>query len=112
MEAATSGDKRFFLGTDSAPHLRTTKESACGCAGIYSAHCALELYAEAFEAANSLDRLEAFASNHGPDFYGLPRNKGTVTLVKDTVTVPDSFAVAQDVVVPMRAGGTVGWRLQ
>jgi len=111
MEAATSGDKRFFLGTDSAPHLRSIKESACGCAGIYTAHAALELYAEVFEKANALDRLETFASFHGPDFYGLPRNSGNITLVKDTQKIPDSFSANHDAVVPMRAGKAINWRM-
>jgi dihydroorotase len=111
MEAATSGDKRFFLGTDSAPHLRSIKESACGCAGIYTAHAALELYAEVFEKANALDRLEAFASFHGPDFYGLPRNSGDITLVKDSQKIPDSFSTNHDAVVPMRAGKVINWRM-
>ncbi|MEE8428725.1 MAG: dihydroorotase [Gammaproteobacteria bacterium] len=112
IEAATSGNKRFFLGTDSAPHLRHTKESACGCAGIYSAHAALELYAEAFEAANALDQLESFASINGPDFYGLPHNSGTITLRKEPQTIPETFSAGDDFVVPLRAGGVIGWRLQ
>lgn len=110
--AVTSGNKRFFLGTDSAPHLRHTKESACGCAGIYSAHAALELYAEAFEAADALDQLESFASINGPDFYGLPRNTGTITLTKDTQLIAETFPAGDDSVVPLRAGGVIGWRLQ
>ena len=92
LAAATSDDPRFFLGTDSAPHAQHTKETACGCAGIFSAHAAIELYAEAFESAGRLDRLEAFASERGADFYGVPRNEGTITLRKETWNVPDSYA--------------------
>ncbi len=111
LEAATSGDPKFFLGTDSAPHPKSAKESACGCAGIYSAHAALELYAEAFERAGALERLEAFAAHHGADFYGLPRNTGKITLEKGEWEVPVSYAFGKDRVVPLRAGETVGWRL-
>jgi dihydroorotase len=111
VAAATSGDPRFFLGTDSAPHPRHLKESDCGCAGIYSAHAAIELYAEVFDAAGALDRLEAFASFHGADFYGLPRNTGTVTLVRRPVAVPDTLDFGDGRLVPMRAGGQVGWAL-
>ncbi|WP_303783548.1 dihydroorotase [Azovibrio restrictus] len=112
VEAATSGNPRFFLGTDSAPHARGAKEAACGCAGCYTAYAALELYAEAFEAAGALDRLEAFASFHGPDFYGLPRNSGTVTLVKEALVVPESYPyVAGETLVPLRAGETLGWKM-
>jgi dihydroorotase len=111
VAAATSGDPRFFLGTDSAPHPKHAKESDCGCAGIYSAHAAIELYAEAFDAAGALDRLEGFASFHGPDFYRLPRNTGTITLVRDTVAVADELAFGDSRLVPMRAGGSVAWRL-
>ncbi len=111
LAAATCGDPKFFLGTDSAPHPRRAKESACGCAGIYTAHAAIELYAEVFDAAGALDRLEAFASFHGADFYGLPRNAGTITLVRDAWRVPASLPVGDDAVVPLRAGGMVGWRL-
>lgn len=110
VQAATSGNPKFFLGTDSAPHGKRTKETACGCAGIYSAHSALELYAEAFEAAGRLDRLEAFASFHGADFYRLPRNTGTVTLVREPWTVPRELAFGDDVLVPMRAGETLAWK--
>lgn len=109
--AATSGSKRFFLGTDSAPHARMTKEIACGCAGCYTAHAALELYAEAFESAAALDRLEAFASFNGPDFYALPRNTGTVTLAQEVWRVPESFPyLAGDALVPLRAGELLRWR--
>ena len=111
IQAATGGNPKFFLGTDSAPHLRRAKESACGCAGCYTAHAALELYAEAFEAAGALERLEAFASFHGPDFYGLPRNTDTVTLAHETWTVPDEYAAADEVIVPFNAGATMRWRL-
>lgn len=111
VQAATSGDARFFLGTDSAPHLRSAKESACGCAGMYTAPNALGLYAEVFEAEGALDRLEGFASFHGPDFYGLPRNSDSVTLERSAEVVPRSLPFADGVVVPFRAGGEVGWRL-
>jgi len=112
VAAATSGHPRFFLGTDSAPHARHAKETACGCAGCYTASHALELYAEAFAAAGALDRLEAFASFHGADFYGLPRNRDTLTLETGEVQVPAQFAYADDdALVPLRAGETVGWRL-
>jgi dihydroorotase len=111
VQAATSGNPKFFLGTDSAPHGRRTKEAACGCAGIYSAHSALELYAEAFEVAGALDKLEAFASFHGPDFYCLPRNRGTVTLTRSAWTVPAELSMGDDTLVPMRAGEPLGWKL-
>ncbi|MFM7625499.1 MAG: dihydroorotase [Gammaproteobacteria bacterium] len=111
VEAATSGHPRFFLGTDSAPHARHTKESDCGCAGMYSAHAALELYAEVFEDAGALDRLEGFASHSGPDFYRLPRNEGTVTLARRDWSPPAVYPIGgSDVVVPMRAGGTLRWQ--
>ena len=111
VKAATSGDPRFFLGTDSAPHARHTKEHACGCAGVYTAHAALELYAEALDQAGALSRLEGFASHHGPDFYGLPRNAGRITLERRDWTVPDSVPYGADTLVPMRAGATVHWAL-
>ncbi|HHQ41955.1 MAG TPA: dihydroorotase, partial [Chromatiales bacterium] len=111
LEAVAEGHPRFFLGTDSAPHPARAKESACGCAGIYTAHAALELYAEAFEEAGALDRLEAFAALHGPDFHGLPRNSGTVTLVREPWTVPAAYGEGPERVVPLRAGATVRWRL-
>ncbi|MBX3463527.1 MAG: dihydroorotase [Planctomycetes bacterium] len=111
VAAATGGEPRFFLGTDSAPHARAAKESDCGCAGIYTAHAAIELYAEAFEAAGRLDRLEAFASWHGADFYGLPRNGGTITLERRAWTVPATLPFGDGELVPMRAGQTVAWRL-
>ncbi len=113
LAAATSDDPRFFLGTDSAPHARHTKETACGCAGIFSAHAAIELYAEAFDSAGRLDRLEAFASERGADFYGVPRNEGTLTLRKESWNVPDSysFGPANERLVPFRAGATLAWRM-
>ena len=110
IEAATSGDPKFFLGTDSAPHARADKESGCGCAGIYTAHAALELYAEVFDAAGRLDRLEAFASHHGADFYGLPRNAGTVTLGRGEHPVPTTYPLGDGAVVPLRAGASLRWR--
>jgi len=111
VAAATGDDPRFFLGTDSAPHARHTKENACGCAGIFSAHAGIELYAEVFEAAGRLDRLEAFASERGADFYGMPRNQESITLVREDWTVPASYPFGTDELVPLRAGGTIGWRL-
>jgi dihydroorotase len=111
LAAATGDDPRFFLGTDSAPHARHTKEAPCGCAGIYSAHAGIELYAEAFDAAGRLDRLEAFASERGADFYGVPRNAGRITLERSEWTVQESYPFGGDELVPLRAGGTVGWRL-
>ena len=112
VAAATSGDPRFFLGTDSAPHGRATKEAACGCAGCYSSHAAIELYAEAFELAGALHRLEAFARFHGADFYGLPRNSDTVTLLREPWRVPETLEyLAGEGLVPLRAGESVAWRL-
>jgi dihydroorotase len=111
LEAATSGSPKFFLGTDSAPHPRGQKEAACGCAGCYTAHAALELYAEVFEAAGALDRLEAFASFHGADFYGLPRNRDRVTLERHEWRVPESFGFGEESLVPLRAGERLAWRL-
>jgi dihydroorotase len=112
LAAATSGDPRFFLGTDSAPHGRATKETACGCAGCFSAPVALALYAEAFAAADALDRLEGFAACHGADFYGLPRSTATITLVEAETPVPASYPFGDDVVVPLRAGAAVAWRVE
>ncbi|QIK38220.1 dihydroorotase [Caldichromatium japonicum] len=109
IEAVTSGDPRFFLGTDSAPHSRRAKEMACGCAGIFTAHAALELYAEVFEQAGALDRLEGFASRHGPDFYGLPRNLGRVCLRKEPWTVPSIYEFGDDRLIPLRANETIAW---
>ncbi len=109
VKAATSGSPKFFLGTDTAPHARATKENDCGCAGLYTAHAALELYAEAFEAADALDRLEGFASHFGADFYGLPRNGGKVTLERAEWEVPREYAFGAETVVPLRAGQKLGW---
>ena len=113
LAAAISGNPKFFLGTDSAPHAQSAKEAACGCAGCYTAHAGIELYAEAFEAAGALDRLEAFASFHGPHYYGLPRNIGEITLRRETVAVPSSLDYLDgDRLVPLRAGESVAWRLE
>ncbi|HEX2668164.1 MAG TPA: dihydroorotase [Gammaproteobacteria bacterium] len=111
VQAAVSGDPKFFLGTDSAPHAQYLKENACGCAGIYTAHAAIELYAEVFEAAGRLDRLEGFASFHGADFYGLPRNRDRITLVRKPWTPPESYAFGEHRLVPFRAGEEVSWTL-
>lgn len=112
VKAATSGSPKFFLGTDSAPHAKHTKEAACGCAGMYTARTALELYAEAFENANALDKLEGFASFYGADFYGLPRNTEQVTLLKESWKVPSSLPYDGDVLVPLRADQMVHWKFQ
>jgi dihydroorotase len=109
LAAATSGNPKYFLGTDSAPHARPTKETACGCAGIYTAHAAIELYAEVFDRAGALDKLEAFASFHGPDHYKLPRNTENITLSRGAWTVPGTFPFDGDTLVPFRAGATVEW---
>jgi len=111
VAAATSGSDRFFLGTDSAPHPVHLKEHASGCAGCYTAHAAIEMYAEAFDAAGALDKLEAFASFHGADFYGLPRNTGSITLKREAWVVPDSFAFGEARLKPLRAGESLPWRL-
>jgi dihydroorotase len=112
VEAATSGDPRFFLGTDSAPHAVTAKETARGCAGVFNAPCAIEIYAEIFDAAGALDRLEAFASLNGPRFYGLPANEATVTLERGSTMVPGAVALGEDdEILPFRAGETLSWRL-
>ncbi len=111
VNAAISGNPKFFLGTDSAPHAKQTKEASCGCAGMYTAHAAIELYAEAFEAANALDKLEGFASFYGADFYGLPRNNEKITLVKESWQVPENLPFNDDVLIPLRAGQSVGWKL-
>ncbi|KAA0696481.1 dihydroorotase [Halopseudomonas laoshanensis] len=110
-DAVVSGSSKFFLGTDSAPHARHAKEAACGCAGCYSAHAALELYAEAFDELGALDKLEGFASLHGPDFYGLPRNTDTVTLVRESWSVPASMPLGDQTIVPLRAGESIHWRV-
>ena len=112
VQAATSGSPKFFLGTDSAPHPAQLKEHASGCAGCYTAHAALELYATAFDAVGALDRLEGFASHHGPDFYGLPRNQGTVTLKRETWTPPESYPFGDAVVKPLAGGEPLAWKLQ
>jgi dihydroorotase len=111
IEAVTSGDPRFFLGTDSAPHIRGLKENACGCAGSYTAFAALELYADVFERAGAMDRLEGFASHFGADFYGLPRNKRRIRLEKSPWTVPADYAFGPERVVPLRAGEQLQWRV-
>ena len=111
VKAATSGSPKFFLGTDSAPHAKSAKEAACGCAGMYSAHAGIELYAEAFEAVGALDKLEGFASFYGADFYGLPRNEDQITLVKESWLVPESIPFAGDALVPLRAGQSIAWKL-
>jgi len=112
LDAATSGSPKFFLGTDSAPHAQHAKENACGCAGCYTAYAAIELYAEAFEQRNALDRLEAFASHFGADFYGLPRNTEQITLVREPWSVPGHLPFGEHNVVPLRAGETLQWRLE
>lgn len=112
VAAATSGSDKFFLGTDSAPHSQHAKENACGCAGAYTAHAAIELYAEAFEQAGALDKLEGFASLHGPKFYNLPVNTDKITLVKAAWTVPATMAFGNDKVVPIRANETIAWQVK
>ncbi len=112
LRVATSGNAKFFLGTDSAPHAKHTKEAACGCAGMYTAHTAMELYAEAFDAVGALDKLEGFASFYGADFYGLPRNAGRIQLHRQSWTVPASLPFADDSIVPLRAGQLVAWKMQ
>lgn len=111
IKAATSGSPKFFLGTDSAPHAKGKKEAACGCAGSYTAHAAIELYAEAFDAAGKLDKLEGFASHFGPDFYKLPRNSEKITLVKESWTVPETLEFSDTQLVPLRAGDQVHWKV-
>ncbi|WP_440053658.1 dihydroorotase [Pseudoalteromonas sp. T1lg65] len=111
IAAATSGNKKFFLGTDSAPHSKDKKEAACGCAGAYTAHASIELYAEAFEDADALDKLEGFASHFGPDFYGLPRNTDTITLTKSAWQVPQSYSLGDGEVVPIKAGDEITWQV-
>jgi dihydroorotase len=112
IAAAISGNPKFFLGTDSAPHPRHAKEAACGCAGIYTAHAALEFYAEVFEQAGALNRLEAFSSFHGPDYYGVPRNQDTVSLVKEDWIAPSGIPLGSETLVPLRAGEVIAWKLQ
>jgi dihydroorotase len=112
VEAATSGSPKFFLGTDSAPHAAHLKEHATGCAGCYTAYAAMELYAEAFDNAGALDKLEGFASFYGADFYGLPRNRGTLTLQRETWITPESFPLGQAALKPLRAGEALTWRVR
>ncbi|MDK2777981.1 MAG: dihydroorotase [Pseudomonadota bacterium] len=112
QDAVVSGSSKFFLGTDSAPHARGAKESACGCAGCFTAYAAIELYAEIFEDLGVLGNLEAFASFHGPDFYGLPRNSDEITLVKEPWQAPTEMPFGNDVIVPLRAGETLRWKLE
>ena len=111
LAAVVGGSPRFFLGTDSAPHSRAAKENSCGCAGIFSAHAGLELYAEAFESAGALEKLEAFAAFHGADFYGLPRNTDAITLVRESWEVPAYYPFASEELVPLRAGERIAWRI-
>ena len=111
LDVIRSGDKKFFLGTDSAPHAQRAKESGCGCAGIFSAHAAIEIYTSIFEQQDALDKLEAFASFNGPDFYGLPRNKQTITLIKQDWKVPDHYPLGANQLVPFLAGQTINWKL-
>jgi len=112
VQAATSGNPKFFLGTDSAPHASHLKEHSSGCAGCYSAPCAMELYAEAFESVGALDKLEGFASLYGPDYYGLPRNTDTVTLVREDWVVPEQLPFGEAVIKPLRGGETLSWKLR
>jgi dihydroorotase len=111
ITAAISGDPKFFLGTDSAPHAQNKKEAACGCAGSYTAYAAIELYAEAFENAGALDKLEGFASHFGADFYGLPRNSDKITLIKSHWQAPESLTMGDQLLIPLRAGETLRWQL-
>ena len=112
IKAATSGNPSFFLGTDSAPHAKDKKEAACGCAGSYTAYHAIELYAEVFEDAGALDKLEDFASHFGPDFYGLPRNTSTITLVREPWTAPETLSLGSNPLVPVKAGESLNWKVQ
>ena len=112
QDMVASGNSKFFLGTDSAPHAQDAKESACGCAGCYSSPAAIELYAQAFEAIDALDKLEAFASFNGPDFYGLARNTDTITLLHKAWQVPSSLSYGNDVIIPLGAGQTLNWQLE
>jgi len=111
IEAATSGNPKFFLGTDSAPHARNTKEAACGCAGMYTAHAGIEFYAEIFGAYNALEKLEGFASVFGPLFYGLPRNKDKITLKRESWQVPEEYRFGSETLVPLRAGEKLNWQM-
>jgi dihydroorotase len=112
VRAATSGNPKFFLGTDSAPHARHTKETACGCAGIYTAHAGIELYAEVFDAAGRLDKLEQFASVNGANFYGVEQNRTPITLVRSAWVVPEEIPYGREVLVPLRAGASVAWKIE
>ena len=112
IAAATSGSSKFFLGTDSAPHDKRQKESACGCAGVFSAHAAIELYAEAFDRTNKIEMLEGFASHFGADFYGLPRNIETITLEKISWQIPESYDFSNSTVIPFYAGKELSWSLR
>lgn len=112
LAAATSGNPKFFLGTDSAPHAKNKKEQSCGCAGCYTAHAAIELYAQAFESVGALDKLETFASHSGPDFYGLERNTETITLIKEPWKIPETLTFGSEELIPLGAGDTLQWRLQ
>ena len=112
LKAATSGSPKFFLGTDSAPHAKDKKENSCGCAGCYTAFAAIELYAEAFESMNALDKLEGFASFHGPDFYGLARNATQITLIRESWQVPDQLEFGEEVVIPYRTAEELRWKLK
>ncbi|MCG7756474.1 MAG: amidohydrolase family protein, partial [Nitrosomonas sp.] len=111
LEAAASGNPKFFLGTDSAPHAQMSKENACGCAGIFTAHAAIEFYAAAFEQAGALNKLEAFASFHGADFYQLPRNTSSITLKKESWIVPERFDYSGEQLIPLFAGTPLNWKL-
>ena len=110
-EAVASGSRKFFLGTDSAPHNQNKKEASCGCAGCYSAHSAIELYATVFDDLGALDKFQGFASEHGPDFYGLPRNTGTITLNKEEWSIPESIKTSDNFLIPFLAGTTLNWKL-
>jgi dihydroorotase len=112
IEAATGGTKKFFLGTDSAPHLQHLKETSCGCAGCYSAHAAIEMYAEIFDQAGRLDKLEAFASFNGADFYRLTRNTSKITLQKISWEVPSRYPIENDFLIPLKAGENISWQLE
>jgi dihydroorotase len=112
IKAATSGNPKFFLGTDSAPHARHTKETACGCAGIYTAHAGIELYAEVFDAVGRLDKLEAFSSVNGANFYGVEQNRTAITLVRSAWIVPEEIPYGGEVLVPLRAGASVAWKIE
>lgn len=112
VQVATSGNAKFFLGSDSAPHTKNTKEASCGCAGCYTGHATIELYAEAFDQANALDQLEAFASLNGPSFYGLPKNTDSITLVRESWVSPETLTFKEQHLVPLRAGETIHWKVR